>query len=121
MIACCSVGGAARNERRGLYTVLYALYRQPEIDREAFVDHWMNVHRPIASRMPGLRGYEIWPVTECEDPAGEEIDGLAVLRFDSNEAFERTLASPEFAEASTDARKFIHHFTRYAVDVHHII
>lgn len=104
-----------------MYTVIYELYRREELSQEEFVDYWLNVHRPIAMKMPDLRGYEIWPVTGSADPLGEEVAGFVILRFDSEEDFHRTHESPEFAATAADADKFARHYTRYAVDVHQLI
>jgi len=104
-----------------MYTVVYELYRKPEMSREEFVDYWLNVHRPIAMRMPHVRGYEIWPVTESDDVEGAEVDGFVLLSFDSEEDFDAMHASPEYAETAADARTFARHFTRYAVAPHRII
>lgn len=104
-----------------MYTVVYALYRKVGMDRAQFVDYWLNVHRPIAMRMPRVRGYEIWPVTQAADVLGDEIDGFVILRFDSREDFDRTHESPEFADTAADARKFTRHFTRHEVETHEVI
>jgi uncharacterized protein (TIGR02118 family) len=104
-----------------MFTVAYTLYRKEDMSREEFVDYWLNVHRPIAMRMPNVRGYEIWPVTDAAEVLGEEIDGFVILRFDSEEDFHRTHESPEYATTAEDARKFTRHFTRHFVDAHRVI
>jgi uncharacterized protein (TIGR02118 family) len=104
-----------------MYTVVYTLYRKEGMSREEFADYWLNVHRPIAMRMPNVRGYEIWPVSEVVAPLGEEVDGFVILRFDSREDFDRTHESPEFAATAEDADKFTRHYTRHAVEEHRII
>jgi uncharacterized protein (TIGR02118 family) len=101
-----------------MYTVMYALYRKEGMDHEAFVDYWLNTHRPIALRMPRMRSYEIWPVTESDGVLDQEIDGFVLFRFDSKEDFEFMHDSPEFADTAADAANFARHFTRYAVDPH---
>jgi uncharacterized protein (TIGR02118 family) len=104
-----------------MYTVVYTLYRKDGMNRTEFADYWLGVHRPIAMRMPRLRGYEIWPVTDTVDVLGEEIDGFVILRFDSREDFDLTHESPEFAETAADAHNFTRHFTRYEVATHEVI
>jgi uncharacterized protein (TIGR02118 family) len=104
-----------------VYTVVYELYRNPEMTRDEFVDYWLTVHRPIAVKMPRVKSYEIWPVTDSGAVEGSEVDGFVLLRFDSEGDFEFMHDSPEYAETAADARKFTRHFTRYAVDTHQII
>jgi uncharacterized protein (TIGR02118 family) len=104
-----------------MYTVVYTLYRKQGWSREQFTDYWLNVHKPIALRMPHVRGYEIWPVTETADVLGEEVDGFVILRLDSEDDFHKLHASPEFEATAEDARKFTRHFTRHAVETHEVI
>ena len=33
------------------------LTRKPELSHEEFVDHWENVHGPLALKVPGIRRY----------------------------------------------------------------
>lgn len=101
--------------------MIYALYRRPELSQQEFVDYWLNVHRPIAMKMPNVRRYEIWPTTEADEVEGEEVAGFVVLGFDSEDDFHATHESKEFAATAADAANFARHFTRYAVDTHQVI
>lgn len=104
-----------------MYTVIYTLYRQEGWTRQQFTDYWLNEHKPIAVRMPHVRGYEIWPVTEAAEVLDEEIDGFVILRFENEGDFHKCHESPEFAATAEDARKFTRHFTRHFVDTHKVI
>jgi len=104
-----------------MYTVIYELYRAEGWTREQFVEYWLHTHRPIAMTMPNLRGYKICPVTDSGEVLGDEVDGFVMLVFDSEDDFNTTHESPEFAATAADARKFTRHFARYAVDVHDVI
>jgi uncharacterized protein (TIGR02118 family) len=104
-----------------MHTAVYTLYRKEGWTREEFTEYWLNVHRPIAVKMPYVRGYEIWPVTDAAETLSDEIDGFVILRFDSEEDFHRCHESPEFAAAAEDARMFTRHFTRHFVDAHEVI
>jgi uncharacterized protein (TIGR02118 family) len=101
-----------------VYTVIYELYRRPEISQQEFVSYWLETHRPIAMRMPHLSGYRLCPVTESEGVEGEAVAGFVMLDFESREAFEKTHVSLEFEATAEDAANFARHFTRYAIDVH---
>jgi uncharacterized protein (TIGR02118 family) len=102
-----------------VYTVVYALYRRSEIDHAEFTDHWLKIHQPLASRIPRIRRYELWPVVESTDRVGG-VDGFAILDFDSAEDYELARCSVEFAEASKDTKLFAQLVTSYVVDVHSI-
>lgn len=102
-----------------MYTVIYELYRKPELSQEEFVSYWMETHKPIAMQIPGVRSYRICPVTEAEGVEGEQIAGFVIFEFDSREAFDTAHHSPEFAATAADASgNFVRHFTRYEIDVH---
>jgi uncharacterized protein (TIGR02118 family) len=101
-----------------MYTVIYEVYRKNGLSQEEMVDYWLSTHRPIAMKMPNLRGYEIWPVKSSEGVEGAEVSGFVILRFDSEADFHETHESPEFAATAEDARNFLRHFTRYEVDTH---
>lgn len=104
-----------------MYTLIYELYRSETLSQEEFVDYWLTKHKPIAMKMPNLRGYEIWPVADSDSVEGEAVAGFVILRFDSKEDFDRTHESQEFADTAADAAEFSRHFTRYAVDTHKVI
>lgn len=105
-----------------MYTVIYELYRKPELSQEEFVAYWHEVHKPIAVQIPHVRSYKICPVTEAEGVEGEELAGFVIFEFDSKEDFDVAHESPEFEATAADASgNFVRHFTRYAVDVHQAI
>ena len=103
-----------------MYTVIYALYRKEGLSQEEFAKHWTEVHAPIARKLPNVRSYRICPVTGSSD-ALHEVDGFAVLDFDSEADFTAAAASPEMAEAGEDAAKFARHFGVYMVDAHDVV
>jgi uncharacterized protein (TIGR02118 family) len=102
-----------------VYTVIYELYRLPELTQEAFVTYWLETHKPIAMRIPNVRGYRICPVTEAEGVEGEQVAGFVIFEFESKADFDAAHESPEFAATAADASgNFVRHFTRYAIDIH---
>lgn len=101
---------------------IYVVYRRPELTREEFARHWTEVHAPIAQNLPHIRSYTIHPVTAAMEIEGDkEADGFAVCVWDTQEDFEKALASPEMAAAGEDAAKMARHFEFYLVDDHTII
>ena len=51
----------------------------------------------------------------------KEADGFAVCVWDTQEDFEKALASPEMAAAGEDAATMARHFEFYLVDDHTVI
>jgi uncharacterized protein (TIGR02118 family) len=79
---------------------LVVMYRRPA-DPQAFYEHYTTVHVPLASRLPGLLAFQHGAVTRVVAGA-EPWFYLAVLQFESTEALDAALASPEGREAGRD-------------------
>lgn len=83
---------------------LVALYKHPE-DREAFDQHYHEIHAPLAGKMPGLQGMEVSRV--YGGPAGEsEYYLMAEMYFEDQESLQNALSSPEGKAAGKDLMKF---------------
>jgi len=84
--------------------------RRAGIDEAQFRRHWIEVHGPLAARLPGLGSYRQNHILErlYEAPASpvQAIDGIAQLSFDSVAAMEVSDASPEYAACKLDIPKF---------------
>ncbi|GEL19089.1 EthD family reductase [Pseudonocardia asaccharolytica] len=84
---------------------LTALYNRPE-DPAAFDRYYDEVHTPLAAKLPGLRSFLV-------NRPGPDADGnpppyhlIAVLTFDSAEAFGAALNGPEGKAAVADLPNF---------------
>lgn len=84
---------------------LLVLYRRPT-DVAAFDAHYRDVHIPIAKRIPGLRRYEISASPLQGLGPGTSYHLAATLEFDSMEALQAALASPEGGAAAGDLANF---------------
>jgi uncharacterized protein (TIGR02118 family) len=63
------------------------IIKRPEgMTREQLRDHWLNVHGPIAMRIPGLRGYRLNFVESWLGDNSQDWDGFAELWFDDQES-----------------------------------
>ena len=76
------------------------LTRRDGMTHEQFVEHWVDVHAPLAHAVPGLRRYVQSHIVEerrrPDIPAHEvEIDGIAELWYDDREGMARAHASPQ--------------------------
>src|SRR2546427_12986123 len=79
---------------------------------EQFVRHWLEVHGPLALKVPGIRRYVQTHIleerTRPDIPATDvEIDGIAELWYDDQAAMERANASPEAKALHADGALFI--------------
>jgi uncharacterized protein (TIGR02118 family) len=84
---------------------LVVLYQKPH-DESAFDSHYFSKHVPLAKRIPGLRSYEVstGPVGTPQGPSPYHL--VATLRFDSLEAIQKALGSPEGQAAAADLGNF---------------
>ena len=88
---------------------LSLLTRKPGMTHEQFVRHWLEVHGPLAHKVPGLRRYVqshiVEERTRPDIPSTDvEIDGVAELWYDDRESMLRALATPEAKALYATAR-----------------
>lgn len=83
---------------------LIAIYKKPE-DLEAFDRHYNEVHAPLAAQMPGLVSLEVNKIYGA--PGGESnLHLVAEMLFETKEALQAALASPEGRAAGKDLMGF---------------
>jgi uncharacterized protein (TIGR02118 family) len=83
---------------------LIALYKTPD-DVEAFDKHYNDIHTPLVKTMPGLRKLEVARIIGA--PIGEPKHYLiAEMYFDSMDALNAAMASPEGKASARDLMSF---------------
>jgi uncharacterized protein (TIGR02118 family) len=83
---------------------LVALYRTPE-DTDAFDAHYRDVHTPIVSRYPNLRGVRLSKLSGVGGrPSPYYL--MAEMVFDSFGDLDEALGSEPGAESAKDLRNF---------------
>ena len=83
---------------------LLALYKQPE-DEAGFMDHYENVHAPLARKVPGLEKLVVNKVTGA--PGGDpELFLVAEMHFPNRATFQMAMASEENRAAGEDLMRF---------------
>jgi uncharacterized protein (TIGR02118 family) len=85
------------------------------------MNHWVEIHAPLAHAVPGLRRYVQNHITgertRADIPAtAVEIDGVAELWFDDQAALDTAARSPEMKALHDDGAKFIGRIKSYVVD-----
>lgn len=84
---------------------LLVLYNKPA-DPAAFDAHYQGTHAPLVRKVPGLRSFTI-SKNPVSAPRGEPAYYQVVeLNFDSLEALQAGLGSPEGAATARDLRNF---------------
>lgn len=85
---------------------MVVLYRRSDLSEEQFRRHLKEIHRPLAGKLPGLRGYVQNYVSE--DPRRDRPgwDAIVELYFDDWDSMERAWASSEGKESDADLPLF---------------
>jgi uncharacterized protein (TIGR02118 family) len=81
------------------------LYGHPS-DPAAFDDHYANTHRPLVDKLPGLKLFEISRVVGTPEGGDLPYYRIAELSFESQEAMQAALGSPEGQETTGDLPNF---------------
>lgn len=84
---------------------LVVLYSKAQ-DPAKFNSYYAATHAPLAKKIPGLRSFEIssGPVNTPQGESSYQL--VAMLTFDSLDALQRGLASPEGQAAAGDLANF---------------
>lgn len=85
----------------------FILHRKADMDMESFRRYWKDTHGPIAAKIPGLRKYVQYHAVPGAMPGDSPCDGVAELWFDSPEAMQAALTSPEGAATMGDIPNFM--------------
>jgi uncharacterized protein (TIGR02118 family) len=84
---------------------IIALYKKPA-DPAAFDAYYFGTHLPKAKKVPGLKRYEV-NAGPVGTPQGDSPYHLAaILSFDSADAIQRGLSSPEGQATAADLANF---------------
>ena len=79
--------------------------RRADMTHEAFTDHWLTHHAALCCKLPGLRRYSVNLVDQTRFPHFP-YDGFSELWFDSEEALNASLQSPQGKTLLADLPNF---------------
>jgi uncharacterized protein (TIGR02118 family) len=88
------------------------LTKKAGMTHEQFVKHWLEIHGPLALKVPGVRRYVQSHILEerkrPDIPSHDiDVDGIAELWYDDRDAMARANASPEAKALHADGALFI--------------
>jgi len=88
------------------------LQRKPGISHEEFVNHWVEIHAPMARACPGIGRYVLTIVKSASTrkdvaPYEIQVDGIAELWFKSQADFDAYSNSPATKRLRDDGATFI--------------
>ncbi|GAB3043758.1 EthD family reductase [Virgibacillus ainsalahensis] len=83
---------------------LIALYKQPE-DKQAFDEHYTNVHAPITEKIPGLRKMEVTKIVGA--PTGKsDYYLLCEMYYDDHDSLKQAMKTDESKASGKDLMSF---------------
>jgi uncharacterized protein (TIGR02118 family) len=78
----------------------------PPADPAAFEDHYANTHVPLVAKMPNVQRFEASRVVGTPEGGDPPYYRVAELSFESEEALQATMSSPEGQETVADIPNF---------------
>ena len=102
------------------------LVRKDGMTHEQFMKHWVEVHGPLALKVPGLRRYVQSHIRDERRRAdipwlGVEVDGIAETWYDDADAMARAAATPEMKALHADGALFIGRIQSFITHEHVVI
>ena len=105
---------------------LSLLVRKDGMTHEQFMTHWVEIHAPLARKVPGLRRYVQSHIRDQRrrpdiPDIGVEVDGIAETWYDDAEAMARAVATPEMKALHADGALFIGRIQSFITHEHVVI
>ena len=86
-----------------MVNAIFMVCRKPGLDHRDFLQHWSDVHGPLAAKLPGLRRYiQNHVVLESLTRGTSTHDGWSEFWFDDYPSFQRAVKSPEWTAMEAD-------------------
>ena len=89
--------------------------RKKSMTREQFEIHWLTVHAELCKKLPGMKRYSV-NLVAAADIEKLGFDGFSELWFDSKEALDAALQSPEGKTLLADLPNFVEHIQPILVE-----
>lgn len=84
------------------------LKRRPDLTFQQFVDHWRNVHAPLALQIPGVVKYVQSPTLQRPNARSQPpADGIAEIWFESMETYRAGFTSAAAEALLADEQNFL--------------
>ena len=102
------------------------LTRKAGMTHDEFTRHWRDIHGPLAHAVPGILRYvqnEITaqPTRPDIPTHGIEVDGIAEIWWESEEAMRHAATTPELRALHADGALFIGRIKSFVLREHTII
>ncbi|MFT3719223.1 EthD family reductase [Pseudorhodoferax sp.] len=99
------------------YKRIGLVQRKKSLTREQFEAHWLGTHAELCKKLPGMRRYSVNLIEPGRFPHFP-YDGFSELWFDSEEALNAALDSPEGRTLLADLPNFVEKIDPLVVQDH---
>lgn len=91
-----------------MFTVVFLVKKKKGQSFEDFTQYWIVDHTPLTAKTAGILDYRCYPFSGGPASPGAPMpyDGIGVINWESREAYDAALESPEFQAALADAVNF---------------
>lgn len=90
-----------------MFKVVFLVRKKNDVAPEEFRQHWRETQGGLGTKIPGVRKY-VQNHTIAESNAdAPAYDGFAEMWFDSKEAYEQAMSTPEAQAAIADLPNFL--------------
>jgi uncharacterized protein (TIGR02118 family) len=102
-----------------MFKLIILLTKKQAMEDDAFTRYLLQVHAPLAKKMPGLRKYV---VNIVQKPPSKEPDyhGVVELWFDDRGSMKKAFSSPEGEDTQKDTEEFTSRTITLFIDEHEI-
>ena len=103
-----------------MYKRIGLVQRKKTLTREQFLSHWLTTHAELCKRLPGMRRYSVNLIEPGRFPH-MPYDGFSELWFDSEQALQAALESPEGRTLLADLPNFVEKIDPVVVEEHQML
>lgn len=102
-----------------MFKLIILLTKKQAMGDDEFVRYFLDVHAPLAKKMPGLRKY-VANIVQKPPNRGPDYHGVAELWFDDRETMKKAFSSPQGEVTQKDSEKFTSRMMTLFIDEHEI-
>ncbi len=82
-----------------MFNLMVLAAKPSDWTHDQFIEWWRGEHADVTYPLPGLLRWQHTEIVDAADDKSARWDGLSVLSFQSREALEAALRSPEWKSA----------------------
>jgi uncharacterized protein (TIGR02118 family) len=102
-----------------MFKLIILLTKKQAMGDDEFAGYLLDVHAPLANKMPGLRKY-VLNIVQKPPNKEPEYHGVAELWFDDRESMKKAFSSREGEITQKDTENFTSKTTTLFIDEHEI-